>query len=125
MNSTRRNPNHITRQDLADVLTTALEGGVNYWAGGIEVDEYPKGAEYGSEVPAYGGSIVLLHDDPQTGDDGDFTARSTIKAANLLRGIRKAAAHRGRTVERFMEEHDAEGADIAVQFAIFGEIIFG
>lgn len=49
----------------------------------------------------------------------------SLSPADLKRGIRKAAEHRGFTVARWFDEHDATEADIAVQFALFGKIIFG
>ena len=114
----------VTRDDLRDIFATALEGGINYWAEGIDVAEYPEGAEYGSDVPALGGSVVLRYDDPEQ-DEGTATGRFTVDAAALERGIVKAATHRGLTVRRFLDEQDADSADLVMQFAIFGDVVYG
>jgi len=120
-------PHTITEQDERDLLATAFEGGINYWAGKAEVisDPWPKGAEYASDVPSLGGRVELHYDDPHAGDDGDFTGRYVITDKQLRQGIRKAAAHRGLTARRFLDEADAESADIAIQFMIFGEVVYG
>lgn len=48
-----------------------------------------------------------------------------LSQEDLKRGIRKAAEHYKVTIEGFHDNHDATWADVAVQFALFGKIIFG
>jgi hypothetical protein len=116
----------ITNEQIDDILASAFEGGINYWAGKAEPEgDFPAGAEFASEAVSRGGTVILHHDDPKTGDDGDFTARSKLVAANVRDGIRKAAKQMGQSTEAFLEDYDASGADIAVQFAIFGEVVYG
>jgi len=39
---------NVTQEDIDDIVTTALEGGINYWCGKVEVDGDYLG-EYASE----------------------------------------------------------------------------
>lgn len=108
-------------QFLADVLTTAVEGGTGYWAaiGGYKFepaseaqaffhieDEPDRQPEFvGLDAIAKGIGRVL---------DPEFKVRADIREQVAL-GSRENDAG----------EIDADGADVIVQAAIFGEIVYG
>ena len=117
-------PYRITDQDVTDVFTTALEGGITYWASKAEVPEWPSGCEFASDVPAAGGNVILHYDDPDE-DEGNAAGRFTLNKGSIRASIRKACALRGLTPRRFIDNHDAGDADLAIQFMVFGEIVYG
>lgn len=108
----------IDATDYADIFVAAIEGGINYWAA---VTDYKY--QFG------------MFD--STNPDDDF-ARATIIEEETQRvhhldsrteqwhnGVKMAAEHFGLSLWGFLEEHDAGYADVAVQFALFGEIVYG
>lgn len=125
----------ITRKDIADILTTCFEGGSNYWID--EVPDIPKsrrkvemdGAarydlksdEVGMWYSHFGaaGGIVTLDVDH---GGGEFT----LTVEKIVEGIRRASEFRGMTIKAWLEScPDASEADLALQFALFGEVVFG
>jgi len=108
--------------NLDGILCTALEGGINYWCDKAEVvDGDYKGAKFASDCVSRGGSIKF-----HIIDEEDEAIRPEILTKELLiKGIRMAANYRGKTVERFLDDvPDAGEADMVIQFAVFGELIF-
>jgi hypothetical protein len=114
----------MTNQDIDDILCTAFEGGINYWCDRVQVLEGDyKGAEYASEAVSRGALIKLnITDEERTG--GTLKV-DLLTRDNIVKGIEMAAKHKKMSVKGFIENHDAGDADMAVQFAIFGELIYG
>jgi len=111
-----RESGHITNKMISDILVTCFEGGSNYWVEEVRLpDEVPEGATYASDVPGLGGTIQVV----------DFEGPRPVDREIMVQGIIMAANYMGLSVEDFYENHDAESADIALQFALFGEIIYG
>lgn len=111
-------PTTISQQQVDDLLCSAFEGGITYWCDNAEVQgEWPEGATYAHETLTRG-SRIILHD-----MEDDDTCSLTL--AKFLEGIVKAAAHARQDVHTFLEDHDADSADWAVQYAVFGELVYG
>lgn len=110
----------ISDKDVSDVLCSAFEHGISYWASKVTVDEWPEGAEYASDVPSLGGTVTI--EDPY--DDPDSPKRYTLDADKARKGIVLAALHIGKLPDAIIEG-DCLTADLAVQCAIFGEAIYG
>ena len=116
-------------QFLTDVLTTAVEGGINYWA---QVTSYT----WNTEVVADRG--VTITDVEDSGATvrvtvasiatalGKFT-RGTAEEAAALVGVHPSYVSQIRTANRENDggEIDAEYADMIVQVAALGEVIYG
>lgn len=120
-------PYAITDTMVDDILTTAMEGGSSYWTREVRViggfpnvpsTMFPEAGDvvYASECLTKGRNLRW------TDDEG---TRHTLTLAKMKRGIRKAAEHFGQTPAAFYDDHDATGADVAVQFALLGEIVYG
>jgi len=104
---------------LADILTTAVEGGVNYWA---YADAY-------IHTPSKDAAVLLEEaeeDECPHYVDIDSIAKGI---ALYLEHLRPQNEYRKRIAEANRDndagELDAEDADVIVQFAIFGEIKYG
>lgn len=96
----------ISNEDISDILITAFEGGVNYWcksaSGPIDKNFLDDN-----------GVIKLETRDPSDPKPKPLTARA-LRRAIVVEAVR-----------RFLEEQDAVTADVAVQKAVFNELVFG
>jgi hypothetical protein len=125
------NPFAISDQLIDDTLVTALEGGITYWAISAEPTFWPEGKSkmfpdhdpWASEVLTMGADL-LIKVDPDL-DDSEKNPYRLTKAA-MVKGIRKYCEMRHITPAAIDNDPvDAEGADVIVQLAIFGEVLFG
>jgi hypothetical protein len=110
---------------LVDLLTTAAEGGANYWAT-ISVAPGQRGSDYTAVH-------VQEHD---THLDGVPKLDRIVTALDLLVGLERLAAcpEAGGTMPRAvalkhlvdaLDDHDAGTADVVMQMTVFGEVIYG
>lgn len=114
----------LKEQDIDDIMVAALEGGINYWCGEAEVIEEKRVAEWGHEQIARGGALVL-HDV----EDPDQTWELTLE--KFLNGF-KLWIEAGKDEYSVVSDGevdpyniDAGCADEIVQYALFGELVFG
>ena len=113
----------LSQVDIDDIMSTALEGGINYWCRKAKVvGEYL--GEYASEQISRGGTLKLY--DAESDDVWELTLDKFLKGFKLW-------------IELGYDEYgsydyegnvdtgqiDAEGADCIIQLALFDEIIFG
>jgi hypothetical protein len=122
-------PYAITDEMVDDILTAALEGGITYWADAAKIiGDWPDGkSRYGadpsdsdlflSEVLTHGSDVAIHEPEEDTWH--------TLTLAKMKRGIRHAAKQYGKTPLALYEDHDAGVADNIVQYALFGELIYG
>lgn len=139
---------------LLDLLTSALEGGSNYWIQrvhekeGESWDSLPKGsAAYTQEVPFLGGTLLIEpNEDPGTlkmngetlilkDEDEDEEGPREVRVwpltlDSLTTGIKVMASLKkgegGHHWSNFInDDADAETGDVFLQCCVFGEIVFG
>lgn len=115
----------ISKEDIDDIMVSALEGGINYWVDKVE----PRcGVEFdfASDVISKGGSIII--------HDNEEDATYELTNAKLMQGIRMYAEQPKNSDIFEVIDHelhidcgmvDAEVADAIIQYALFGEIIYG
>ena len=113
----------ISEEDIDDIMTTALEGGITYWCRKAKVEGEYLG-EYASEQIARGGVLKLYPVD----EDKTYT----LTLEKLLKGIEQAMQEQYfPNYERWSVDGidtcnvDADVADVIIQFALFGEIVYG
>lgn len=113
----------VTAQDIDDIMCTALEGGITGWCCAANVVGDYLG-EYAHEQISRGGKLELC--------DAESDDKWVLTRDMLLSGIKQWAewggdpclAIRGNgTLDT--SEIDAEIADMIVQYAVFGEVVFG
>lgn len=111
----------ITGQDIDDIMSAALDGGITYWCSRAEVVEEYLG-EYASEQISRGGSLILY--DTEDGHSFELTLEKFLNGLQLwVENIRSfSLAFDGRLD---MDEIDADVADAIVQYALFNEIVYG
>jgi len=100
----------VTQEQIEDVMTTAFEGGSNYWIDEVTVDIEPtEKYKYMSEVLTRGGTLKVYVE----GED----VIQTLTLGRFLNALSN---------EHFdFDNYDAGGADAVLQKAIFGEVIYG
>ena len=117
-------PVEVDDQLLADILITAVEGGSDYWAHYTNL-QY----EDGNLV-----SVVVSEEEPSFDD----TCRSATVTPHDLAGAIESLASRTcnqganypqypyRHIQRVIEgDVDAETADVILQIAVLGEVVYG
>lgn len=108
----------IKNEFIDDIMVTALEGGINYWCNKVTIVNREKwNGQIASDIISQGGSLII------NTVDGE---RKPLTKKNFTKGFEKAMEHYEYTdVEDFIDDHDAEFADVIIQFAIFDEIVYG
>lgn len=113
----------LTKQDIDDLMCTALEGGINHWCGKAEVIDMPDSFEgWASEALSEGFDLKLTDVD----DDTDVPESWILTLDKFISGVKQAMIMYGYTsIDGLIEAQDAEIADCIIQFALFNEIVFG
>lgn len=118
----------VTTEDIDDIMVSALEGGITYWCQEAEVIGERVGEGWGHEQIARGGGL-RLHD-REDGKHYDLTRE------NFLAGLKKYLQHPlyDGTIQLGTHEDamildcgmiDAPAADQIIQYAVFGDVIYG
>lgn len=123
----------IDKCDLRDIMITALEGGITYWADATK----PVGEWLGKDSCDHvaNGGILKIHLTEGAIDDSNKTWYE-IDKAKLLKGIKMylddpetpfGILRDGTCGECHLELCEVDGAvaDIIIQYALFGEVVFG
>lgn len=110
-------PIKITPGDIDDIMVTALEGGITYWCDKAEVVGQYLG-EYASEQISHAGELKLYA-------DGESYI---LNEAKLISGLKLYLSKNSEPIcDGGIDAGaiDAEAADCIIQYAIFGEIVYG
>jgi hypothetical protein len=107
---------------LGDVIVTATEGGTGYWA-------YASDYHWEDEDPSKNTVTLTAMDDPAT--------ERVVTIETIAHGLAKLRKGEGQVNSRIRAEIleadrandagdiDADGADVIVQIALFGELVYG
>ena len=114
----------LTQQDIDDIMVCALEGGINYWCGEAEVIEEKRVADWGNEQISRGG-VLVLHDIEDPDQTWELTLEKFLNGFKLWveNGGDQYGAVQGHEVDCC--NIDAGCADEIVQYALFGDVIYG
>lgn len=105
----------ISDRVIENVLIAAFEGGSNYWIESVNKIGVMLG-DFHSDHVAKGGEVTLnIHEDKP----------ETLTKAKIVKGIKRAASDMGMSDRAWYENHDADAADCALQFAVFDQIVYG
>lgn len=121
---------------LEDVLTTAIEGGINYWAEGCGFQRHPVG--HPRFLSYYACSLRANAED----DDAERRTWKPVTLETVQEGVRRILAGELRREQVTNAYHvaacvmiqrgdsdnvdyDAETADLILQAALFNEIVYG
>lgn len=120
----------VQNEDIDDIMVSALEGGINYWCKKAEVaDDYL--GEYASDQISRGGELIL--------HDMEESKGYIVSKEKLIEGLKKYIAAGNECIVRETEDYgiytgklsidagniDALAADCIIQYAVFGDVIYG
>lgn len=111
----------VTDEDIDDIMSAALDGGITYWCNRAEVvDEYL--GEYASEQISRGGTLKLYDI-----EDGTVSELTLDKFLNGLRlWIENERAFELTDAGRLdVGNIDALAADAIIQYALFNDVVYG
>lgn len=120
----------LTQEDIDDIMCGALEGGINYWCDEAKVMGGYLG-EYGSEQIARGGKLRLHLPEPFDKDDTEYYELDLekFKKGVELWAITPVGCNCLEQIDgkiRFDTcNADAIVRDAIIQYALFGDVIFG
>ena len=120
----------LTQEDIDDIMCGALEGGINYWCDEAKVMGGYLG-EYGSEQIARGGKLRLQRPEPFDKDDTEYYELDLekFKKGVELWAITPVGCNCLEQIDgkiRFDTcNADAIVCDAIIQYALFGDVIFG
>ena len=115
----------ITENNIENIIVTSFEGGSNYWMG---LDNSPvewRNKPQDEPIATWATKLILegkelkLYDIEETEDDEEWV----LTLDKLLKGIGLNAKHR--SFDADLENMDATTADCIVQYALFGEVVYG
>ena len=122
-------------EEIKDILTTAIEGGISYWACLGNDDEAWENArtsykERTNEIPYYcdvafdvmnNGQAVIFY------DEQDDDKKLAMSFGDFLNGCRLFEEKTGKCIHQMLDDgdFDAWDADMIIQYAVFGEVIYG
>lgn len=111
---------NLTMQDIDDIMCAALEGGICYWCSTAEVIGGYLG-EYAHEQISRGGAL-RLHD-CESDQVYDLTLKNFLKGMKLYFEDGCHVKVEDNSIDT--ADIDANDADCIVQFALFGEVVYG
>lgn len=130
--------NVFTFQRISDILVSAFEGGSNYWMANATIlvpitktSWKDEGEKLGIEgavaryqvVPFIQGNGLKIEEQEASSDN---PAELVLNIESLTKGLELMSVKHSRHFSDIIEENDdAETADVLVQLAIFGEIVYG
>ncbi|MGG4105217.1 hypothetical protein AAXB25_14970 [Paenibacillus lautus] len=115
----------LTESDIENIIVTAFEGGSNYWMGLDVLNEDMKAKPKGEPWSTWSTKLILegksvkLFDIEESDDDSDWI----ITLDKLIKGFELNYVNR--THDNDLENGDATTADCILQYALFGEIVYG
>lgn len=122
----------VTEEDVDDIMCSALEGGVVYWCNAAKVPADKMVASWGHEQIARGGELKIHVCEPFDDEDTEWY---TLNKEKFMKGlemylhdpryecIEKDVSNKYYTIDTTCI--DAGCADTIIQYALFGEEVFG
>ena len=108
--------------DYADLFVAAVEGGINYWAYTDEYDwQFVDLSRNVEDLDPKDDYAMARITEQETGESQIVDSRSE----KWHNAVANAASYFNQSIQDFIEDHDASSGDVAMQFAMFGEIIYG
>lgn len=119
----------LTDDDIEDIMVTALEGGIGYWScfdnTTKDFDEQAKLCDEHEPVSIIA-TKMLLNGKSLIFEDVESPDRWKLTLDKLKKGIVQYCKERG-NIRTALDEgmYDADESDCTIQYALFGEIVFG
>ena len=118
----------ISDELIEYILCSAFEGGITYWAENVSCKDNKDMKKVGGWKHEYltrtkkKDAVMYIHES-ETGEKYPITKKSIIDA---LQKMDSPEYKYTKALDRILnEEYDADDADIVVQTACFGEVVYG
>jgi hypothetical protein len=117
----------IPEQKINDLIVSAVEGGSNYWAKFVFPKNYKDEYQSYEEIPMKAGEIEVF--DIETDELLGVLNKATIQTGLQLMANCKDIKGKQVPCRHFKnlatDNEDAETADVFMQLAVMGEIVYG
>ncbi len=121
----------IKDEDIDEIVCTALEVGINYWCNSAQIGEKTYYGKYASDQISRGGTLIISVDEPFEEQETYTLTKAKlingitqyIKDPDMIYNILTRGKEKG-IYEIDCCQIDATIADIIVQNALFGDLIF-
>ena len=113
-------PREVTVEEVGYILCGCFEGGSNYWIDNVKVDDF-KGESYASDVPGAGGEIFIFIEGVDCGVG--CPSPYTVTLNSILDGL--SSYYQNSNNPMAIEDMDAGDYDAVLQYAIFGDVVYG
>lgn len=120
----------INEQQIADMMVGAIEGGSSYWCSGIHLVSVknPESLWY-SNPETYKSDFVtikVIEDDPSSEMSDGIHYIDKTKMEKAFQLMAEFGNPKGFHLRNLLEENwDSETADVFLQLATFGEVVYG
>ena len=121
----------VTTEDIDDIMVSALEGGIAYWADRAKVPEKKRVSEWGHEQIARDGELHIHVVEPFDQDDTEWYILTKEKFMEGLKrwmkvpGAELIPLPHGERLGIDTSQIDGAAADEIIQYALFGEAVYG
>lgn len=110
----------FTEEDFDYLLTTAVEGGINYWCKKVEIlGEQPSKKNQFLDI-----TVALINDQKIRFYDAESDDTWDLDMNSFINGIKEYCLIRNVSLNELMDNHDADSADEIIQLALFDDIVF-
>jgi hypothetical protein len=113
----------VTAEHVADLMTTALEGGSGHWLESfLRMSPAADGIRpWYASTDLWGGEYEI-----EATEFGDPSQMHTITRAEVARGLTLLATRAPNAfADLVSDNHDADTADTFMQFVVLGEVVYG
>lgn len=119
---------NVTAEDIDDIMSVALEGGINYWCGGVEVEGHKLGSSLSEQISSYG---KLKFIDLEDGTSYILDIHRFLNG--LEKYVRSTDCAKDEIIQYDNEDNkywidtcqiDSCIADCIIQYALFGELVY-
>jgi len=111
----------ITQERVSDIVCNAFEGGSNYWIDKVKIVSNPNNKDYASEAVAYDGELSIHY-----GAEEEDRRVVPFGQTQVERGLTLLAELYPHLFQEILnEQDDANTADVFVQLAVLGEVVYG
>lgn len=118
---------NVSEQDIDDILCTAFECGITYWCDGVKVVGDYLG-EYVSEQISRGGKLKFHVEEPFDDEETEWYEMNQEKFLYGLQEWLNNSRNSGSCLcenEIDCRQIDVLMADEIIQYALFGEVVYG
>lgn len=130
----------IEPKRIADLMVTAIEGGIGYWCKSVKLIDYSPGAEFAKDPDSVNWydninlykdgnaalKIEVTEDEPDEGDGKKIIGLNEMEQAFVLMQTFGNGESKGYCWKDFLNENeDSITADVWLQLAVFGEVVYG